>query len=329
MQYFVTAVVVSYNRADLLAECLAAMDAQERRPDRLVIVDNASTDRAPRVARDFAARTAIDTDVVALRVNTGGAGGFAAGMALALDSDVPHGDIPYIWLMDDDTVPSPGALAELLRAADACAAQNHCLPAALGSKAVWTDGREHLMNKPRPRPRLAKGERGLAAFPDAYQVRSLSFVSCLVNADAARALGRLPRAAYFLWNDDYEYTTALLRDHIGYYVPASVVTHKTKVFGSSDADPGPRFYNEVRNKVWMWRFSRRNLTLGEKLTYWPRAVRRWVLTWFRSDDPATIDDCFLRGWRDGWHERPQDTIDLLRWAGLDVPASTPGMPGWE
>lgn len=54
MQYSVTAVVVSYNRAGLLDECLSALNAQTRRPDSLVIVDNASTDGALQVARDFA-----------------------------------------------------------------------------------------------------------------------------------------------------------------------------------------------------------------------------------------------------------------------------------
>ncbi len=43
MQYHVTAVVVSYNRARLLDECLSALNAQTRRPDSLVIVDNASS----------------------------------------------------------------------------------------------------------------------------------------------------------------------------------------------------------------------------------------------------------------------------------------------
>ena len=33
MQYSVTAVVVSYNRARLLDECLSALNAQTRRPD--------------------------------------------------------------------------------------------------------------------------------------------------------------------------------------------------------------------------------------------------------------------------------------------------------
>lgn len=316
MQYHVTAVVVSYNREALLAECLRAMDAQTRRPDLLIVVDNASTDRAPEVARTFAATAATPTQVKTLTANTGGAGGFAAGIALALNADSADGRIPYIWLMDDDTIPEPTALEELLAAADACADQNHCMPAALGSKAIWTDGREHLMNKPRPRSRAIKGSAGLAGFPATYQVRSLSFVSCLLNADAIRTLGRLPQAGYFLWNDDYEYTTALLRDHVGYYVPESVVVHKTRVFGSSDADPGPRFVNEVRNKIWLWRFSRGNFHAGEQIAYWPKALRRWARAWLHASDRQAIAAYFRQGWREGWKEQPVPTERILADAGL-------------
>ena len=147
MRYSVTAVVVSYNREDLLAECLAGIDRQTRQPDRLIIIDNASTDGALIVARRFAARTAIRTRVVALPRNMGGAGGFTAGIALAVEPLMqplgPHalgagyrmggyepqrGLVHDVWLMDDDTVPLPNALEELLRASDACVAQNGRVP---------------------------------------------------------------------------------------------------------------------------------------------------------------------------------------------------------
>jgi len=137
MQYHVTAVVVSYNRARLLDECLSALNAQTRRPDSLVIVDNASTDGALQVARDFAGRTPIPAHILELRENTGGAGGFCAGIAYAVaNGSAEPGIAEYVWLMDDDTVPTPTALEQLLAAADECVAVNDCLPTALGSKAV-------------------------------------------------------------------------------------------------------------------------------------------------------------------------------------------------
>ena len=357
MQCTVTAVVVSYNRETLLRECLDAVAAQTRPVDNVVVVDNASTDGSRDVIRGhelIAAHMFNSTaHVVELEENTGGAGGFCAGIATALadfdaaqvaqaqtdvETDVETAATSqsrhYVWLMDDDTVPTPTALEALLAAVERCAYENRAMPAVLGSKALWTDGREHLMNKPRMRAHIIKGDKYLdmssftadgasgaagatatSSETRAYQARSLSFVSCLINAGAIVNLGRLPRAAYFLWNDDFEFTTALLRRGIGYYVPASEVVHKTKVFGSSDADPGARFYEEVRNKIWLWRFSRRNFTPMEQFEFVLKTVRRWSLTWHRAQDSKLIADCLKRGWCDGWHTNPQPNADIFADAG--------------
>ena len=51
--------------------------------------------------------------------------------------------------------------------------------------------------------------------------------------------------------------------------------HKTKVFGSTDADPGERFFFEVRNKVWMFTRST-SLSPAEKVLYGGSTARRWA-----------------------------------------------------
>lgn len=315
----VTAVVVSYNREALLRECLDGLARQSRPVDRLIVVDNASTDHALQVARTHPSQP----EVIPLGCNYGGAGGFCAGLALALRQQSRSGaglavDAEFVWLMDDDTIPTPTALERLLDTATECDRANGQWPTILGSRALWTDGREHLMNRPRPRTWIAKGGTTLGAATGGdiaveapFQVRSLSFVSCLLNASTMRDLHALPRAAYFLWNDDFEFTTRLLRDGIGYYVPASVVVHKTKVFGSSDADPGQRFYNEVRNKLWMMRYSRTDFTGREYAEFLLKTLRRWVLTYLRAHDRRLIRDCFRRGWHDGFGTAPRGNAEIL------------------
>lgn len=313
MNFSVTAIVVSYNRADLLRECLDGLLAQTRRPDRVIVIDNASTDTAVRVAQ----RHPLHPEVSVLDHNVGGAGGFCAGIALALGNtqtaadEPPRSDLGYLWLMDDDTVPTANALKELLAAADEAHELNAVWPTVLGSKAVWVDGREHLMNRPRARTWPALGHRQLHRSAGAFQVRSLSFVSCLISVRAVRAAHALPYAAFFLWNDDYEFTTRLLKRGTGYYVPASQVIHKTKVFGSSDADPGARFLYEVRNKCWIMRCSRSNFTPAEYVELLLKTARRWVLTFVRSQDRSVTLDCLNRGLREGLGSRPADNAEVL------------------
>lgn len=233
----VVAVVVTYNRETLLQECLDGLAAQERRPDAVVVIDNASTDASGEVADAHP----LAADVVHLRRNVGGAGGFAAGIARAL---VRH-DADWVWLMDDDTVPRPGALGELLRALEASPVRL----SVLSSRAVWIDGRDHPMNTQRTRLRASAQEKRDAAQAGGRPIRTASYVSALLNGQDVRRLG-LPYADYFIWSDDFEHTGRLLRHGRGLQVPASVVEHRTAAFGNAQAGPGARFFYDVRNRLW-------------------------------------------------------------------------------
>lgn len=257
----IVAVVVAYNRAKLLAECLNALSQQTRLADEIVVINNASTDQTQTVAKKHAAVS----EVITLQRNTGGAGGFAAGIARAVN----HWNADFVWIMDDDTIPTSTALEELLAAYHSYPGS----PALLASKAVWTDGAEHPMNRPRSRPLLAPKLAQHAQQINTISIRTASFVSIMIDARAIRAEG-LPEAAYFLWNDDFEYTSRILQNRIGLYVPASVVIHKTAKFGNSSANPGARFENEVRNKIWAYRYSS-GLYLVEKLLYGGKTALRW------------------------------------------------------
>ncbi|TYK43737.1 glycosyltransferase [Actinomadura decatromicini] len=293
----VYAVVVTYNRRDLLTEALDALGRQTRPPDGVVVVDNASGDGTAGLVRD----RFPDVDLVELAENTGGAGGFAAGIAHVLDT----GRAGLLWLMDDDTVPEPGALGALLDARERAAAE----PVLVASRVVWTDGRDHPMNTPRVKPGASRAELAAASAVGCRPIRSASFVSVLVDAAAVRERG-LPVADYFLWNDDFEFTTRLLRGRSGLYCPASVVVHKTRTFGGADADPGDRFYYEVRNKVWLFTRSR-GLAPGERVLYAGSSVRRWVRAYVRSADRAVLRRGLRTGLADGLRRRPRPTTEVI------------------
>lgn len=308
MNTSVTAVVVAYNRRELLLDCLSALAAQTHPLARILVVDNASTDGSGAAARAHAAHP----DVVTLSQNTGGAGGFAAGLALAL-AGAPAEDPAYVWLMDDDTIPTPPALEELLHSAEAWAELNHGgAPAILSSKAVWTDGRAHPMNTPRERPFCTPAQRRLAAAAGGMPIRSASFVSQLVLSAAVREEG-LPVADYFIWNDDFEFSARLLRTRAGLWVPGSVVEHRTAYFGSTDRDPGERFRFEIRNKIWLFRASPA-LRGKDRLLYGASTVARWMRTFGRSQNRRVLCTALLRGLREGLTSLPRP--NSARFAGV-------------
>jgi rhamnopyranosyl-N-acetylglucosaminyl-diphospho-decaprenol beta-1,3/1,4-galactofuranosyltransferase len=300
----VIAVVVTYNRRQLLLESLAAVHAQSRAPDAVIVVDNASTDEtAAAVRSQYPAVTLAE-----LARNTGGAGGFACGMALALADGAD-----LVWLMDDDTVPQRHALRALLEARGRLPGRP---PAVVASRVIWTDGRPHPMNTPRTKPFATKAERAAAAETGCVPIRSASFVSILVDADVSRERG-LPQADYFLWNDDFEYTTRLLRGQSGLLCPASVVVHKTATFATTDTDPGPRFFYEVRNKIWTLRT--RSLAPAERVLYGGSTLRRWARTFAKSRDRRALGSALIRGIAAGARTSPRPTEEVLASAGQTVP----------
>jgi rhamnopyranosyl-N-acetylglucosaminyl-diphospho-decaprenol beta-1,3/1,4-galactofuranosyltransferase len=106
----VVAVIVTRDRPVLLAQSLAAIAGQSRRPDHVLVIDN-GPDEAVRATVEG---SRLPATYLPSRRNLGGAGGFALGMlhALALGAD-------WIWCADDDGRPANGSvLATLLEAAE-------------------------------------------------------------------------------------------------------------------------------------------------------------------------------------------------------------------
>lgn len=313
----VAAVVVTYNREELLRETLTGLGKQTRPVDQIIIIDNASTDGSAQVAAEFVGRFDGAARLIALTRNTGGAGGFAVGIAAAITDP----EIDWVWVMDDDTVPEPEALAEALAAHERFAETGVDDLAVMGSRVTWTDGDDHPMNTPKPKIGAGRAERQRARAAGGIEIRSISFVSAFLRADRVRGAG-LPIADYFLWNDDFEYTTRLLKRASGLYVPGSVVVHKTAARVSSDTDPGERFFFEVRNKLWVF-LRARSLKFWEKVAYTGASIRRWIRTFVHSPKRGVILRGFVRGLALGITTGPRRTSRVLN--GVGVPEDVMAM----
>jgi rhamnopyranosyl-N-acetylglucosaminyl-diphospho-decaprenol beta-1,3/1,4-galactofuranosyltransferase len=256
-------VVVTHNRKEMLCRCLAALADQRRAPERVLVVDNASTDGT----RELLAQEFPAVEVLSLPVNEGGAGGFHEGIKRAHEDGAE-----WLWLMDDDTIPAPDALAELLEASGRLVAAGPLDgvgdPAILASRVVWQDGSIHPMNYPileRRRMELviAAAEHGVAP------IRGATFVSLLLHRRAIERHG-LPLKHFFLWADDIEYTSRIVLGGEGaYFVPASVALHDTPAPEDFRTAGPDRFYYHVRNTLLMARARERPSR--------DRLLRLWIL----------------------------------------------------
>lgn len=294
------AVVVTHNRPELLLQALAALHLQTRPLDAVYVVDNASDAAGKRLGR-IGGATVLRSDV-----NLGGAGGFALGMAQAFEDG--H---DWVWLLDDDALARPDALARLLEALAGPAADAAVLCGTVrefGDIALRHRRRYHLPTGfERPLPR-----RVYAGPP--CRTDTASFVGMLVSSTAIAQVG-LPEPALFLSYDDTEYSLRL--KHAGlpiWLAPDSVIEHLRERRSRLRAGPfGRRHYFTIRNRIAVARgyASLPLAAAGAALLFAPAL-------WLISGGPFQRGALriLLRAIRDGWCRRlgpfPDELILMQR-----------------
>jgi rhamnopyranosyl-N-acetylglucosaminyl-diphospho-decaprenol beta-1,3/1,4-galactofuranosyltransferase len=282
----VCAVVVTYNRHDLLTECLDRIARQSRPPDHVLVVDNASTDGT---AAMLDGRKGLE--VLTLSENLGSSGGFARGLRRA--GELGH---DWIWLLDDDTFADEGCLEALIAGARRAPQP----PSLVCSVVRWRDESLHPMN----RPWLRVGRR--AEFAEAAGaglalIRTSTWVSTMVSREAVAEHG-LPPAHFFIWLDDMEYTGRVLRDRPGYMVPESIAWHWTPKPYDTLTDARERFYYKARNHLWLLRGSSfRGLERAGYAAAFVQALLRYVR---QSQSKSEALRTAARGIRDGLRRQP-------------------------
>ncbi|PUA81942.1 glycosyltransferase [Nocardioides currus] len=193
----VAVVIVTLNRAELLTRMLDGLAAQTRRPDAIIVVDNASTDHTREV---LDARTDLPLHVTTTERNVGGAGGFHIGMRAAYD-----GGWDRIWLVDDDVVPDPDCLAVMMGTDEACLmVVRDDLEGHLVEKAAL---RFDLTNPLAIRPKTASVDSTYATradLPERVEVENVAFEGFMVRREVVTTVG-FPDPEFFIFYDDVDF----------------------------------------------------------------------------------------------------------------------------
>ena len=190
----IVAVVVTYNRRDEVTRLVAKVDEARVVPAEVIVVVNASTDGSAAALKSLQT-TRTSLTVLELTENTGGAGGFHAGLAEALE----HG-ADLVWLMDDDGTPAPDCLETLLPHTDTYDF--------LGPAVVAEDDQDRLCFPIRVpgSARVLRDVRELEAAASAGLLEGIviPFNGVLLTRALVEEIG-LPRKEFFIWGDDVEY----------------------------------------------------------------------------------------------------------------------------
>lgn len=220
----VGAVIVTYNHAAALERLLRDLGGQTRKPDDVIVIDNASEDGTA----DVISRSPIPVYSVRNDTNRGSAGGYRKGIEIAA------GRNDYIWCLDDDVALERGTLAALLDALGRIGPG--CALGALKCADRVSD-ELHL------RPMDAFGWRGT-----------------LIPASVVQKVG-LPDERYFLYGEDHAYSSRIVRSGYRLFsVPGSVIANQVRTPQRSIVflgraimfyDDAARLYYAFRNELYV------------------------------------------------------------------------------
>lgn len=238
----VAAVVVTYNRIELLKECIEALKQQSYSCD-ILVVDNASTDGTGEYIKAIKNKC-NNIYYKNTGVNIGGAGGFNFGMRCAVE-----GGYEYVWVMDDDCIAQSLTLEKFM-VADSNLGENYGF---LSSKVLWKDNNICTMNIQRETmfSNVKSFNKPLC------NIVMASFVSLFIPVRVIKEIG-LPIKEFFIWTDDWEYTRRISRKYSCYLVSDSIVIHKSVSniganITNDSIDRLNRYFYLYRNDVYLYK----------------------------------------------------------------------------
>ena len=252
----VGAFVLTFRRPAELVDAIGGMLAQSRRLDSVTILN---CDTSEPLKQTLGPRFP-GVDVVDLEANVGSAGGFDRALRLAYERRVE-----WAWLFDDDCMPAPHALSELLRGAAGATGGRVGIvaPVQVSQRQVYgvSFWRDRLV-----RPRLQRTDPPL-------DVDVAYWAGMLVNRCVLEEIG-FPRPEFFRCFGDYEF--CLRARKAGFRVLAVPTSHVVHDHGPPNvvvrfrrtsirlAYPPSRFYYHVRN----WAFTTRFVLRSPKAMLW-------------------------------------------------------------
>jgi GT2 family glycosyltransferase len=236
MNQSIVAVVVTFNRKNLLLKCLQSLLNQTIPISKIIVIDNASTDGTEEYLADLDIVGLNKLVYKRLSANTGGSGGFNEGLSEALKYEAD-----WFWLMDDDVTANSQCLEKLMEFCEVseCLHPRKILPNGIPYR--W----EHNIDI----QSCNKMQMGDISFRNGKLITFTNvgcFEGMLVSRKVVEAIG-LPDKKYFIGEDDTLYgLMASAYTNVSYVKNA--VMHKLLPLNT---DAPWRSYYTIRNKFYL------------------------------------------------------------------------------
>jgi GT2 family glycosyltransferase len=239
-QPLVAVVVVNHNGGGVVEQALEALEAQTRKPDRTIVVDNASGDGSAEVVGE----RFPGVELLRLDRNVGFAAGNNAGVAAAEGCD-------WIALLNPDAFPEPTWLERLLSSAS-----EHPEFSFFGSLLLRAedptevDGSGDAYHVGGMAWRRDNGRPLAEAHLEPGEIFSPCAAAALYRRDAFLEAGGFDESFFAYYEDsDLAFRLRLL-GHRCFYEPTAVVRHVG--FSTAGEESPFTVFHSQRNLVWAW-----------------------------------------------------------------------------
>lgn len=297
----VCAVVVTYNRREHVRKCITGILNQREVCCDLIVLDNGSTDGTEEMIRtEF-------SDCKLIYQNLGENIGCAAAQAKGIKKATLDG-YRYIWLMDDDVYPHEDTLCELMKANKELEGEWGIL----SSVAYWLDG--SICEANRQKKTLFRFMDNMDYTKRFVKVCMVSAASMFINVEAVKKVG-VPISEYYIYTDDYEFSSRIGREYPLYVVTGSKVTHAMK------NNMKVNIVKDTEERLDRYRYLYRNdvhcyKKFGMKgyLYLITKFVYTFCLVLFKEKSKKIEKlRILIKGYRDGMHFNPKiETVDVRK-----------------
>lgn len=287
----VAAVIVTYNRKQFIVDTIRSVLGQTRPPDRIFLIDNASTDGTAELIGSSGILSEDIISYIRLDRNTGGAGGFATGIAAARDAG-----FDWFWTMDDDVEPKDDALETLLGYTNISECINATKIFTQNNEIQYWEQYYDFATSRLIDLKNASFNNGKKWCP----VNVACFEGMLVSKRVVDIVG-LPDASFFIYQDDTLFgILASLHTNVIYVRDA--ILYK-KIYGYGAVTP-MRAYYSIRNNFKLKRkaFSTGLLGQPSRITNFLFLMNNLLLSkqFLASVPTFKVLKSILKGWRDGY-----------------------------
>ena len=294
MNNSVCAVVVTFNRKELLVKCLDSLLNQSLKLQAIYVVDNNSTDKTeelllekgyihelPAINKKSVSETYRENVLIKyihLPENLGGAGGFYEGVKKAHEDNYD-----WIWIMDDDAFPTEKCLENL--------SPYYNLEDTVALASLKVDLEGNILYHHRGYFNFSHGlpiQEHITKEDTENEITDIdmaSFVGLLIKSEAVSKIG-YPKKEFFIHADDLEYCIRLRTQGKIRLINKSIIKHaegsvqgtfkKSFLFLKLNRRPYEKLwinYYMQRNLIWLGRKYSQN-----KISLYTTVIKNYIMT---------------------------------------------------